>query len=327
MQGTARDLLAAAIERFESRGIPVVFHCHDEVTAEVPIGSLSDAEFLEILLNPPPWAVGLPLGGKVHSGPHYLAPPEEPAQPLTTPDPDDEILDEAVDSFIEETRDDLGKIDDPALMEREDDEDFVANLADNVAPLTELVSEPLTSDNKVSCPFHEDPEPSCTIYPDHFHCFGCGEHGSRLDWLTHVEGMTEAEAIAYIKDWPGPSTPASQNGEADADKLAFVKAIWRSAQPLVGSIAERYLDETRHIDVSKLPADIHRSLRFHPQCVFGSGTHLPCLIALMRDPLTDEPVGIQRIALEHRDGRIEKVDRRMLGRAGVVKLWPVGSSW
>ena len=52
---------------------------------------------------------------------------------------------------------------------------------------------------------------------------------------------------------------------------------------------------------------------------------LPCLIALMRDPLTDEPVGIQRIALEHRDGRIEKVDRRMLGHAGVVKLWPAGS--
>jgi hypothetical protein len=44
----------------------------------------------------------------------------------------------------------------------------------------------------------------------------------------------------------------------------------------------------------------------------------------MRDPLTDEPVGIQRIALEHRDGRIEKVERRMLGRAGVVKLWPAG---
>ena len=100
-----------------------------------------------------------------------------------------------------------------------------------------------------------------------------------------------------------------------------------SAVRCSASMAERYLDETRHIDVSKLPADIHHSLRFHPHCVFGPGTHLPCLIALMRDPVTDEPVGIQRIALEHRDGRIEKVDRRMLGRAGVVKLWPAGSSW
>jgi len=56
---------------------------------------------------------------------------------------------------------------------------------------------PLTSDNKVTCPFHDDAEPSCAIYPDHFHCFGCGERGSRLDWLMRVEGMTTVEAVAY----------------------------------------------------------------------------------------------------------------------------------
>ena len=322
IQGTARDLLAAAIERFETRGIAVIFHCHDEVTVEVPIGSLSDAVFLEILLKLPAWASGLPLGGKVHSGSHYLAPPQEPAQPLAI-DSDEATLDRAIDSFIEDTREDIGPIDDPGQVERDDDEDFVANLADSVAPLTELVSLPLTADNKVSCPFHDDVEPSCTIYPDHFHCFGCGEHGSRLDWLTRAEGMTVAEAVSFIKDWPG--APAPQNGGDDAEKLAFVKSIWTSAQPLLGSIAERYLDETRGIDISKLPADIHRSLRFHPNCVFGPGTHLPCLIALMRDPLSDEPVGIQRAALEQLDGRIQKIDRRMLGRAGVVKLWPAGS--
>ena len=110
-----------------------------------------------------------------------------------------------------------------------------------------------------------------------------------------------------------------------AEKLAFIKSIWTSAQPLLGSMAERYLDETRHIDVTRLPEDIHRSLRFHPNCVFGPGTYLPCLIALMRDPLSDEPVGIQRIALRACNGRIEKIERRMLGRAGVVKLWPAGS--
>ena len=109
-----------------------------------------------------------------------------------------------------------------------------------------------------------------------------------------------------------------------AEKLAFIKSIWTSTQPLLGSIAARYLDETRQIDVTKLPEDIHRSLRFHPNCVFGPGIHLPCLIALMRDPITDDPVGIQRVALEHRDGRIEKIERRMLGRTGVVKLWPAG---
>ena len=218
-----------------------------------------------------------------------------------------------------------GSIDDPAQIEHDDDEDFVANLADNVAPLTELVSLPLTPDHKVSCPFHNDPEPSCAIYRDHFHCFGCGEHGSRLDWLMRGEGMTAAEAVAVIKDWRESQDPIAQNSDGAAEKLAFVKSIWTPAQPLLGSMAERYLAETRAIDVSELPPDIHRSLRFHPHCVFGPGAYLPCLIALMRDPLTDAPVGIQRIGLKYQNGKVEKIDRRMLGRAGVVKLWPAGS--
>ena len=141
-----------------------------------------------------------------------------------------------------------------------------------------------------------------------------------------VEGMTAVEAVAYIKDWTQAPTHIPQNGNDDGKKLAFINAIWSSAGPLFGSIAERYLDQTRGIDLTKLPDDIHASLRFHPNCVFGRGTHLPCLLALMRDPLTDEPIGIQRIALEHRDGKIEKIERRMLGRAGVVKLWPAEST-
>jgi DNA polymerase len=325
VQGCARDLLAAAIDRFESRGIEVVAHCHDEVTVEVPIGALSDADFLAILLEAPAWAAGMPIGGKVHSGLHYLEAPERPAEPLAPTKSDEgNVLDQAIDVYVDDVRQDIGEIDDPALVEREDDEDFVANLADNVAPLPELVGLPLTPDNKVACPFHEDVEPSCAIYPDHFHCFGCGEHGSRLDWLTRVEGMAVLEAIGLIKDWAPASAPVPQNGCGEGDKLAFVKSIWTSAQPLIGSMAERYLDETRHIDVTALPEDVHRSLRFHPNCVFGSGTYLPCLIALMRDPLTDVPVGIQRIGLREHNGRIDKIDRRMLGRAGVVKLWPPG---
>jgi len=29
----------------------------------------------------------------------------------------------------------------------------------------------------VNCIFHSDKTPSMKLYPDHFHCFGCGEHG------------------------------------------------------------------------------------------------------------------------------------------------------
>jgi DNA polymerase len=318
VQGTARDLLAAAIERFEVRGIPVVFHCHDEVTVEVPIRSLSDEEFLSILLKLPTWAIGLPLGGKVHSGPHYLEAPEHPAEPLAAADSGDAVLEQAVDSYIADVREDV--------EDRTPDEQTVEVVdLEDAAPLTALVSLPLAPGNKVCCPFHDDGEPSCVVYEDHFHCYGCGEHGSRLDWLVRAEGMTLTEAALCIHDWPGSAERVSRNGGGTtADKLAFAMNIWTTAGPLVGSIAEQYLDETRDIDITRLPTDIDESLRFCPNCVFGDA-RLPCLIALMRDPLTDEPIGIQRIALKHRNGKIEKVERRMLGNAGLVKLWPPGA--
>ena len=138
--------------------------------------------------------------------------------------------------------------------------------------------------------------------------------------------MTRAEAIAHIKDWPIGAVRAPQNVDATAAKLAFALSIWEAAGPFHGTWAERYLDETRHVDLEALPDDIHQSLRFHACCVFGPGAQLPCLIALMRDPLTDAPLGIQRIALEERDGQVKKIERRMLGQAGVIKLWPAGET-
>jgi len=94
VQGTARDLLAAAIIRAKARGWKVVFHCHDELVIEAPEGSLTEQEVLALLLEPPTWATGLPLGGKVHSGPLYL---EAPA--TGEPTPKNEI-ERAVDAFV-----------------------------------------------------------------------------------------------------------------------------------------------------------------------------------------------------------------------------------
>jgi Toprim domain/CHC2 zinc finger len=323
--GIARDLLAAAIDRFEQRGFSIVHHCHDEITAELPIGALTDAEFRAILLEAPPWAAGLPLGGKVHSGPHYLPTPDKPAL-AALPAPELATIEAAIEIYLDEAREDIGPIDDIGLVNRNDDLDFVACLPDDHAPLFDLVSLPMTTSGKVSCPFHDDPTPSCAIYPDHYFCFGCRAHGGRLDWLMKAEGMTEAEALALIKDWTAGPTRRAKTPEDDAETLAYVLKIWRAARPIAGTIGERYLDQTRGVDLTKLPPGIHRALRFHAACPFGSNV-APCLVALMVDPLTDAPRGIQRIALrEAPNGRVEKIDRWMLGRAGVCKLWPAGST-
>jgi Toprim domain/CHC2 zinc finger len=312
VQGTARDLLAAAIIRAEARGWKVVFHCHDELVIEAPIGTVSDADMLAILLEPPPWAAGLPLGGKVHSGPIYL---DAPATGEPPPPKDEEVIERAVDALVATTAPN-------EAIARSADEDFLASLDETLAPLTDLVTLPIDASGRVACPFHEDWEPSCSIYVDHFHCHACGEHGNRVDWLMRVEGMTKPEAIAALQDWTGPATMA-QRHDLEA-RVAFALKLWNQAQPIAGSIAERYLAETRGIDVGKLPSTIHTTLRFHPHCVFGSRSWRPCLIALMRDPVTDLPVGIHRIGLElTADNGVIKLDRMALGRMGVVKLWPL----
>jgi DNA polymerase len=317
VQGTARDLLAAAIERFETRGIPIVLHVHDEVVAEVPVGSITEAEFLAILLEPPAWAAGLPLAGTVWSGSHYFEPPEESAAPPINP------IEDAVDEIIrtEEVNPEIDDApEDAAELAKADDEEFIADLADTVAPLSDLVSVPLTNDNKTTCPFHEgDDTPSLQFYADHFHCSGCGEHGDRLDWLMRGEEMTREEAIATIKHWDGPVQRPIEN---QADKLARALALWEEAMPIAGTLAERYLCEARKIELAALPADLNQALRFHPRCPFGPGARHPCLLALMRNPTTDAPTGIQRIGLT---SAAKKIDRRMLGRSGTVKLWPAGA--
>jgi len=52
--------------------------------------------------------------------------------------------------------------------------------------------------------FHEDSTPSCHIYPDHFHCFGCGAHGDRIDWLMQVDGLNREQALELLANWDGP---------------------------------------------------------------------------------------------------------------------------
>lgn len=71
VQATARDCLAVAIDRLERAGFPVVFHVHDEVICEVPIGVSSAAEISAIMAEPISWAEGLPLKADAYECEYY----------------------------------------------------------------------------------------------------------------------------------------------------------------------------------------------------------------------------------------------------------------
>ena len=71
VQATARDCLAVAIDRLERAGFPVVFHVHDEVICEVPIGVSSAEEISKIMSEPIEWATGLPLKADAYECEYY----------------------------------------------------------------------------------------------------------------------------------------------------------------------------------------------------------------------------------------------------------------
>jgi hypothetical protein len=260
------------------------------------------------------------VGGKVHAGAIYFEESDDPAAPTDTimVTPALALLEQQVDDFM------AGAEPLPATkgIEQGAEEDFIASLGETTTPLTDLVTLPMDSGNHVSCPFHDDPNPSCSIYADHFYCHGCGARGTRLDWLIDVEGMTRAEALNTLQDWTGPVTTAVREHRDASQRRQRALALWEEATPIAGTIAERYLAETRGINVRRLPPTIGEVLRFHRFCPFGSGAY-PCLVALMREPQTDAPVGIHRIALAQENGAVTKIERRALGGMGVVKLWPV----
>ena len=71
VSGIARDLLAAAMFRIEAAGYPIVLHVHDELVAEVPIGSGSLEEFTRLMTRNPAWALELPIAASAWTGPRY----------------------------------------------------------------------------------------------------------------------------------------------------------------------------------------------------------------------------------------------------------------
>ncbi|MFP5022323.1 DNA primase [Pseudonocardia phyllosphaerae] len=52
------------------------------------------------------------------------------------------------------------------------------------------------------CPFHDEKSPSFTVRPSHgtFHCFGCGEHGSVIDFVMKMEVIGFPEAVERLAE-------------------------------------------------------------------------------------------------------------------------------
>ncbi|CAH2604926.1 DNA primase [Rhodovastum atsumiense] len=71
---------------------------------------------------------------------------------------------------------------------------------------------------KGCCPFHGEKTPSFYVYDDHYHCFGCGEHGDAISFVMRSQGVSFTEAVEQLAAEAGLEVPKPSPAVAAAER-------------------------------------------------------------------------------------------------------------
>jgi len=102
------------------------------------------------------------------------------------------------------------------------------------------------------CPFHEEKTPSFTVVEDKgfYHCFGCGAHGTAVDFVMNLEGVGFSEAISRLAEMTGiPPPERSARAEPSPDPglleahAAALRFFRRCLEGTEGTGARAYLEK------------------------------------------------------------------------------------
>lgn len=70
-------------------------------------------------------------------------------------------------------------------------------IAEVVERYTHLTPSP---NNTICCPFHAEKTPSCHLYSDHLHCFGCGAHTDNIGFVMQYKNVPFAQACQLLAE-------------------------------------------------------------------------------------------------------------------------------
>jgi DNA primase len=73
-------------------------------------------------------------------------------------------------------------------------------------------------ETKGCCPFHGEKTPSFYVYDDHYHCFGCGEHGDVISFVMKSTGAGFMEAVETLAREAGLDVPKASPQAAQAEQ-------------------------------------------------------------------------------------------------------------
>ena len=121
------------------------------------------------------------------------------------------------------------------------------------------------------CPFHKEKTPSFNVVEDKgfYHCFGCGAHGTAIDFVMAVEGLDFGQALERLADLTGLPPPRRTAGApAEPGQRLYAAnaaaAAWFQAQ-LAGSAGRE-------------AAGLSRAARRRP----GDGAHVRARLCAQR---------------------------------------------
>ena len=138
--------------------------------------------------------------------------------------------------------------------------------------------------------------------PDGFVCFSHTTDAWQ-DCRDHVRGRTGGRSSEYRET----AKRQAKRQNATTDNSAGAVRLWGAGADPRGTLAERYLNEQRRLELPDYIAG--RVVRFHGACPWGSERR-PCMLTAFRSIADDKLVAVHRTLLSDKG---EKLDRRMLG--------------
>jgi DNA primase len=99
------------------------------------------------------------------------------------------------------------------------------------------------------CPFHREKTPSFHVNPDRgfFHCFGCQEAGTAIDFLMKHDGYTFPEAVRALAERAGIAVEETREGPAsDADRQKKAREELYAVNALAATYFEDQLRRHEH---------------------------------------------------------------------------------
>lgn len=136
------------------------------------------------------------------------------------------------------------------------------------------------------CPFHNEGHPSFYVYRDHYHCYGCNQHGNVFDWCRDQEGWDFKRAMEELEHNPpprmvdlAPSTPSDEWG--GREPVPTWAGVYADLWPLL-ALSDTHRAALRARGLTDEQIDAH-GFRSMPEERTGWETRLPHPDAPQRD--------------------------------------------